>query len=176
MNVHDTIGELLFIGIVAEKGRCYSSLKKFGYRKLIRKHIGILNKLQLCLRSSDLDASSDIVKKFMDLCKNEPNIGRFYKFTREDYIFTDVGTSYDKIDVLINGLFQDLIQELDKEHIDNEMVHMLLCALHNLPRVYLGKDKETLCNIKQPSITEQEAIRYAATYMTSTMRDKYIVH
>ena len=34
MNIQNVIGELLYIGIVAEKGRCYGVRWKFGYKKL----------------------------------------------------------------------------------------------------------------------------------------------
>ena len=49
----------------------------------------------------------------------------------------------------------------------------LLCALHNLPRVYFGKDKETLCRLKQEAISEQDAIEYAFDNMNIDMKKKY---
>ena len=49
----------------------------------------------------------------------------------------------------------------------------LLCALHNLPRVYLSKDKETLCELRQEPISEQDAIDYAFDNMNFDMKNKY---
>ena len=49
----------------------------------------------------------------------------------------------------------------------------LLCALHNLPRVYFGKDKETLCRLKQEAISEQDAMEYAFDNMNADMKKKY---
>ena len=46
MNIQDVIGELLYIGIVAEKGRCYKKVWRFGYKRILYKHVAALNELQ----------------------------------------------------------------------------------------------------------------------------------
>lgn len=50
MTRQNVIGELLYIGIVAEKGRCYSRRWKLGYKKTLRTHVIALNELQKCLQ------------------------------------------------------------------------------------------------------------------------------
>lgn len=49
MNIQDVIGELLYIGIVAEKGRCYEKGWRFGYKRIIYKHVAALKeKCMIC--------------------------------------------------------------------------------------------------------------------------------
>ena len=66
-----------------------------------------------------------------------------------------------------------MLLEIRKPCISKKNVYVLLCALHNLPRVYLGKDKETLCELRQEAISEQDAVKYAIENMSSTMKKKY---
>ncbi len=53
MTSQNVIGELLYIGIVAEKGRYYGIRWKFGYKKTLRTHIIALSELQKCLQDNN---------------------------------------------------------------------------------------------------------------------------
>lgn len=50
---------------------------------------------------------------------------------------------------------------------------MLLRSLHNLPRPYLRNDIDTLCDLKQCSIREQDAIAYSVSNMDNRTKEKY---
>lgn len=50
---------------------------------------------------------------------------------------------------------------------------MLLRALHNLPRVYLGSKEETLCNINHSSIECSDVLEYSFSNMDEVTKQKY---
>ncbi len=173
MNIQNIIGELLYIGIVAEKGRCYGTRWKFGYKKTLRKHIIALNELQKCLQLTDEQSVNTVIEKFIAMCNENYEIGKFYNFSNKEIGELHVGINSIVVNQLMDKLFLDLITEIKKTCIQKKKVYDLLCALHNLPRVYLGNDKETLCELMQKTISEQDAIEYAFDNMSSDMKKKY---
>lgn len=173
MNIQNVIGELLYIGIVAEKGRCYEKRWKSGYRKTLYRHIVALNELQKCLLLTDVKSVNTVIEKFVAVCKENYEIGKFYNFSDKVKGELHVGISYIVVNRFMDQLFLDLITEMKKICIRKREVYDLLCALHNLPRVYLGKDKETLCGLMQEAISEQDAIEYAFDNMSVDMKKRY---
>ncbi len=173
MNIHDVIGELLYIGIVAERGRCYGKCWKFGYKKTLRRHVIELNKLQKCLQSDDKEFVKAVIEEFISVCNDNPEIGKFYNFQTNQVDKLYVGKGNIIIDRFIKELFLELTTEINRPIIFKKKVYYILCALHNLPRIYLGKDKATLCNLNQEGILERDAIRYSLENMTVDMKKKY---
>lgn len=174
MYIQDIIGELLYIGIVAEKGRCYGVRWKFGYKKTLKKHISALNQLQKCLQSDDKKISHiKKIRNFITVCEENYEIGKFYQFSHKQIDEVTIGKSYQKINKLIDELFLDLLTEINKLCVNKKKIYDLLCTLHNLPRVYLGRNKETLCDLNQETISEQDAIKYAFSNMNPSMVKKY---
>ena len=173
MNIQDVIGELLYIGIVAEKGRCYGKRWRFGYKRILYKHVTALNELQKCLLLTDEKAVNAVIRNFIEVCKENSEIGKFYNFSIKEIDELHIGINSIVVNRLMDQLFLDLMTEIRKTYIRNREVYDLLCALHNLPRVYLGKDKETLCGLKQEAISEQDAIEYAFDNMSTDMKKKY---
>lgn len=77
------------------------------------------------------------------------------------------------VNQLMDEMFLDLLAEIKKPFMQKKKVGYLLRALHNLPRVYLGKNIETLCELNQEAISGQYAIEYAFMNMDSDMVKKY---
>lgn len=173
MNIQDVVGELLYIGIVAEKGRCYVRKWKFGYKKTLYMHITALYDLQKCLSLTDERAVSTVIEKFVAVCKENYEIGKFYNFSGKITGELHVGINYIAVNHLMDQLFLDLITEMKKIGTRKRKVYGLLCVLHNLPGVYLGKDKETLCGLMQEAVSEQDAIEYAFENMSVDMQKRY---
>lgn len=173
MYIQDIIGELLYIGIVAEKGRCYGMRWKFGYKRILKRHIIALSQLQKCLKISDKELSCSIINDFFVICEKNSEIAKFYNFSVKKIDELMLGKSYEKINQFMNELFCDLLKEINKPNINKRKVYDLLCALHNLPRVYLGSEKETLCNLKQQAISEEDAIKYTFDNLDTSLRNKY---
>ena len=73
MNWQNIIAELLYIGIVAEKGRCYGVRWKYGYKKTLRKHIKALNLLQVSLQSDNIEKKKDALNSFINICNKNRN-------------------------------------------------------------------------------------------------------
>lgn len=176
MYIQNVIGELLYIGIVAEKGRCYGTRWKLGYKKILRKHIIALNDLQKSLFLSDEQSVGKVIEEFIAMCNQNYEIGKFYNFRNKETGRLHIGTNNIIVNQLMDWLFLDLTAEVRKTHIQKRKVYDLLCALHNLPRVYLGKDKETLCQLMQETISEQDAIKYAFDNMSLDMKKRYQQH
>lgn len=174
MYFQDVIGELLYIGIVAEKGRCYGVRWKYGYKEILKRHIFALNELQKCLQSADDKIAYAEINNFLKVCDSISEIGKFYNFSYKQVEGLRNGKEYCKVNRLINRLFVDLEKEIRRPYIRKRRVYDILCALHNLPRVYLGKNKKTLCNLEYDAISEQDAIEYALSNMNSKMKKEYI--
>ena len=173
MNKQEIVAELLYIGFVAEKGRCYNRMWQINYRKTIRKHIKIMAKLNDVLNDiADFDC---VLNELFFACRHNKEIGKFYNFTVDinKIKLEDKYINYPQV----NGLMQDLINDLDKEvnkvFVNNKKVYYLLCSLHNLPRVYFGRDNKTLCQLGQLSISEEEALEYSYSNMNAKERERY---
>lgn len=175
MYMQDVIGELLYIGIVAEKGRCYGTHWKYGYKKTLFNHVVELYKLEQCLSSPNLDAISSI-NSFIKFCESNPEIGKFYNFSYCSIVKLEIreeNDSFDKVNKLIKELFVDLIKEMNRMFIRKKEIYDFLSSLHNLLRIYLGFDKDTLCDLRQPAISEEDAVKYAFQNMNEMMKIKY---
>ena len=100
MNVQDVIGELLYIGFVAEKGRCYGQVWSIGYRSTIRKHISELVKLNNLFENRN--EIKLILNNFIFTCKNNNEIGKFYKISDDvdEITWEDIDNKF----IIINQL------------------------------------------------------------------------
>lgn len=179
MYKQDAIGELLYIGFVAEKGRCYGRIWNFGYKKTLKIHVNILFDLANSLFEARTDVNN-IIAEFVGICDNHSEIGKFYNISKEmkamikhGKISWEEGCSYHKINQLMLFLLEDLLKKLDNFMIKKEDIYHIFNILHNLPRVYLGEKKETICKLNQVNISEEEALNYAFQNMDIIFREKY---
>ena len=142
-------GELLYVGLVFEKGRYRSNgIWKYAYSKSFKKNISLLREIAQCMQ-----------KEFK---KEEDNI-----FIRK--IYNEI-----KIIIFINKLLEDVLFELDRGlKKDKEKIGRLLFSLHNLPRVYLDKEAYTLCSLGQEGITVDNALEYSKMSMSKEMLSNY---
>ena len=120
MNIQDSIGELLYIGIVAEKGRCYGMRWKKNYKKNLKTHIRALNKLQIVLKSNDINEIKNCVNDFINMCKKNSNFGKFYNF---------------KVDYVDSFLLVNIILKLK----NCWMIYLMICFLNSISFLYLKK-------------------------------------
>lgn len=67
----------------------------------------------------------------------------------------------------------DAMTEINCIFTDRKKICNIIRSLHNLPRVYLGKGKITLCELNQREITQEEALEYAFNNMDEIYRKKY---
>ncbi len=172
MDVQFAIGELLYIGFVAEKGR--SSMRRWGrrYKNTLRNHMRAMSEINLLLfDSSNIDT---VLQDFMDLCVSDPEIGKFYHFSSgmEGIIWENNGNDFPQINQFMKEILEELLEELSKRFVNKNRVYHLLRILHNLPRVYLTQGK-SLCNLQQKRISERDALRYAYQNMNVEDQEKY---
>ena len=174
MDVQEIIAEFLYIGIVAEKGRCYNRHWFFSYKKTLTMHIEALYKLSFFLETPRLDVV-DAINEFIRFCSCNSEISKFYPFYQKIVFETDVKLLYiehKRIFRAIRVLLLDLLNELNKFFPSKKKVYYLLNALHNLPRVYF-KNGGTLCGIRGCYINEDDALNYAFSNMNPKLRETY---
>ncbi|MDQ2088217.1 hypothetical protein RBH29_17475 [Herbivorax sp. ANBcel31] len=187
MEKYSVFGELLYIGFVCEKGRCKSSgLWKWGYKKILYKHIVLLKHMIQCILVNKVtENDSYVLKKIVLLIQKEKHIGRYYPIKEEiltklhecNYSIinsVDLGVSIKNINLLMSDIINEILELLDRGvFVDKKKITMLIRALHNLPRVYLKKNLQTICDLNQPSIEYKDAIQYAFSNMDENTKQKY---
>lgn len=134
---------ILYIGCVAEKGRCYTKLRGIRYKHLLKKHICILYRFSELLYKDNFEDTENIWNDFLNLCKREKEIGKFYTFSEEvfgssfDFVSPNqYSDDYKRINKIIYLLMSELKNEVSRINPDKKKVYNLLNSLHNLPRVY----------------------------------------
>jgi len=184
---YSLFGELLYLGFVCEKGRCKSSgFWKLRYKRILHKHIVLLSKLIQCILVSEIsDNDALILKKFIESIQTEKDIIKYYpinedtmkKLQDSNYsIITSIDSDRcnNNINLLMNDITTEILELLDhKFFLNKKRIAMLIRAIHNLPRVYLGKGLHTLCNIEQPAIDYKAALEYSFNNMDEDTRQRY---
>ncbi len=168
MNKQDILGELIYIGIVAEKGRCYGSKWKKGYKNTLRKHLTLLYKLSLLLDSKE-DNIDNGFAECLELITSDSEINKFYNINRElkDKIILGkihLGNNNDHrkiVNPIICKMLEMALETIKPIIVNKRRIYTILNSLHNLPRVYLGHEKCTLCGLHQKEITIEDALTYA---------------
>ena len=186
MDKFASYGELLYIGLNAEKGRAKSrGFWKTGYKASLIKHMTFMRKIIIRMNISVFDENDrELMKEFLDICENEKSIAVFYNISQdikktlrscEQLAFTSSTTDHfaNSLNALLLRLVDDLLESLKVKSIDKEKVFILVRALHNLPRFYLNEKSETLFNIRQSQITYEDAVKYAFDNMDNVSKEKY---
>ena len=188
MEKFSCFGELIYIGFVAEKGRCNSvGIWKFTYKKSFNKHIEILNKLIQCLSINEItDNDFNVLQELVNLIQRDELIGKYYpipqntiaeiaQFNKSLINTVEISNNYNRINMLMTEIATEILRLLDAGlFVNKEKILMLLRAIHNLPRVYLGSNKKTLCNLCLPSIHTVEAIEYCFSCLDDQTKQKYM--
>lgn len=182
---NSVFGELLYIGLVLEKGRFKSSgLWTIKYKKNIKKHIKILMKLAKCIKDEfEIEEDNNSLKKICIEINCDYELRKYYpfKFTIDELCLKDkIITScknenrHIEIIIIVIKLLEDFLSELNKGFKKNKKkIGEIIFSLHNLPRVYLNKEENTLCSLHQDGITVNEALEYSILSMGVEMRLKY---
>lgn len=186
MEKYTTLGELLYVGFVYEKGRCKSSgIWRRSYRKSLLKHIELLYKIAVCMTSDlSLEETNSILINVLTQIVNDPVLKLHYPITdhsisllekHERIIsYVEKNNEYSNIGKLIVQLLEDLLVELRRKFDkDKKRVSILIMSLHNLPRAYIDTNYETLCNLKMSGTSPSEAIEYAKLSMDSDTKIRY---
>lgn len=179
MYKQDVIGELLYIGFVAEKGRC-GGRWKIGYKKILKHHLNALSML-LDTMFDEKENINSVIKEFIAVSIKDSQIRKFYPFSdamisqieNETMKWEENPKEFNKVNYLMKLLMNDAMTEINCIFTDRKKICNIIRSLHNLPRVYLGKGKITLCELNQREITQEEALEYAFNNMDEIYRKKY---
>lgn len=179
-------GELLYIGLVAEKGRCKSKgIWNLGYGTSLYNHMIMLFKLCTSIQKEGISNEDLMVlNEFIKFLETKTEFKEFYPIkpsilreiiVRDFKVFeSSNGRSNASINILMFSIIKDILNLLSKGiFVDKRKVSMLLRASHNLPRYYLGENNKTLCELSLPSIEYEDAIEYTFQNMDDEARQKY---
>lgn len=178
-------GELLYMGLVYEKGRCKSNgLWKHGYSKSLKKHINLLKEIVICMQNEfEKEEDNIFLRNIYNEVYCDNVLKKVYAFNESSdklimkrFIITDCSDENKHLDVivLIHKLLEEVSLELDKGlRKDKKKISRLLFSLHNLPRVFLNKEADTLYSLGNAGIEVDDAIRYARMSMDKELLCKY---
>ena len=184
MEKNSVLGELLYIGLIFEKTRCKSAgLWKRSYFKSLNKHIDLLKKVACCLQAPfSMERDNEILKEVCLEIQSDNKLKNYYpikmNFAKNTckYIITNCDGSMDRPAIVkfIICMLEDLSTELKKGfHKNKEKICKLIFSLHNLPRVYLKNNENTLCMLNQEGISSDLAFTYSKLSMDEEMKSRY---
>lgn len=187
MKKNNIYGEILYIGLVAEKGRVFSEMWKFNYRKTLKIHVAIWQRI--LMRMSDTAYTKEdeqLLRDFIELCKNRKDIGRCYNTLIESFseIEQKINTRIENVqntkeDTVIINLMNELILELTellkpKLIVDRKKIHLTIRVLHNLPRFFLQNPQTYIYRLKNVASNFHDVIEYSFGNMNQEMKNRYI--
>ena len=185
MEKNTILGELLYIGFVFEKGRCKpSGIWKRSYTRSLNWHIELLKEATECMQKRfQIEDDNIFLKKMCHEIQVDTILKNYYPFKNvlnkmdtSEAIITYCQDEIQHIEIinLMLRLLEDILTELGRGlRKDKEKICKMLFALHNLPRVYLSKEADTLCLLGESGITPEDAFVYSKLSMDKDMLSSY---
>lgn len=187
MNKNNIYGELLYIGLVAEKGRVFHGIWKLNYRKTLRMHVAILQRIVIRMSDSRYtNEDEQLLREFIELCEKRKDLGEYYTTLIESFSKIEShiphlteNVDHTQEDTVIINLINDLLLELTellkpKLIINRKKVHLVIRVLHNLPRFFLKNPQTYIYGLKNVALKFHEAIEYSFGNMNQGMKNRYI--
>lgn len=185
MEKNAVFGELLYVGLAFEKGRYKSKgIWNLSYYKSLKSHIELLREIAKCMQKEfNMENDNYFLRKVYYQIQRDAILNKVYPFKisidginkRNCFITAcNSDSGYVKLIKLIIELLESVLFELGKGlKKDKEKICRLIFALHNLPRVYLGKEMCTLCLFGQGGIDLDTALEYSKMSMDEEMKVCY---
>ena len=183
MEKNAVLGEILYIGLIFEKGRCKSSgIWRHSYVQSLRKHIQLLKEVAECIEKPfQITEDNILLKKVYCEISADTILKEHYPFSkaadvRGENIITECGDKNKYIEIIrfMNKLLEDILLELNMGvRKDKEKISRLIFSAHNLPRVYLSIDANSLCSLRKEGISPKEALAYSKLSMDDRMIINY---
>ncbi|MDN4066266.1 hypothetical protein QYF50_00055 [Paenibacillus vini] len=187
MTKNTIYGEILYVGFIAEKGRVFNQIRKHSYRKLLKKHVDLWQRVILrMMDSAYTEEDEQLIYDFIDFCQTHKEIGKFYcppsKSLAEIKQRIHLGMSQsdnNKEDMIILSFMNELVLELiallkPKIMINRDKVHLTIRALHNLPKFFLLGSETFIYQISNVGVNFQDTIVYSIGNMDESMKKKYV--
>jgi len=187
MSKNNFYAEILYVGLVAEKGRAFSELKKFNYRKSLRLHVALWKRILIRMQEIEYtDEDEQLFKHIIEFCKSRKEIGKYYLpkinliSENEQQIKSEIEkTSNNEEDLVILNFMNDLMSELvellkPKIFINRKAVYFTIRALHNLPRFFLNNPCTYIFELQNVFASFQEVIEYSFGNMDLEMKNRYL--
>lgn len=183
MDKFSAFGELLYIGFRYEKSRCKSrGLWKFGYKKRLTEHLEFLKSIINRLDVGEIsDEDYHVFTNLKRLCENNKDLKRIYfndssieNKLKSNLILNETNNfnHQQTINNLMLELVEHLLLTLKSKPTDKAKAHMLLRALHNLPRFYFNQS-DSLYGFQNQGISFDDATEYSISNMDEGFRHKF---
>ncbi|MBP1903782.1 hypothetical protein J2Z32_000394 [Paenibacillus turicensis] len=186
MRKNNIYGEILYIGLVAEKGRVFNEIWKYNYRKTLKLHVSMWQKILMRMCDTAYNNEDEqLLREFFELCKKRKDIGKYYNtliesFSEIEQIITTCTENVDNtheetvIISLMNDLFLELTELLKpKLIVDRKKIHLVIRVLHNLPRFFLQNPQTYIYGLKNVASSFYDVIEYSFGNMDQDMKDRY---
>lgn len=185
MDKISTFGELLYIGFNYEKGICKSKgVWKFGYKESLKKHLVFLRGIVIRINIDEVtEEDNNILINLRKLCESNKGLKRIYFSTpnlesklNSRLVINKINNNhyYEKvINKLMLEMIEELLTALNDKPINKKKVHMLLRALHNLPRFYFNIKNKTFYNLQGLAISYVDAVKYSFDNMDDVFKEKH---
>lgn len=183
MEEFSAFGELLYIGFRYEKSRCKSKgLWRFSYKKRLMEHLEFLKSIIYRLDVGGIsDEDYHIFTNLKRLCESRKDLKRIYlnDSSIENKLKSKLisnKTNHLNHQQTINNLMLELVEHLlltlKSKPTDKAKAHMLLRALHNLPRFYFSQS-ESLYGFQNQGISFDDATEYSFSNMDEGFRSRF---
>ncbi len=180
-------GEILYIGLVAEKGRVFGQLWRSSYRKTLRIHIALWQKIIKRMIVSDYrEEDEQLVMEFIELCKKRNEIGKYYKTLIDSFseleqkvLICAEKVPHSQEEKVIINFMNDLVIELTEllkpRMLGNRnKIYLTIRALHNLPRIFLSNSQAHIYGLNNVASTFHDVIEFSFSNMDQEMQNRFI--
>ncbi len=176
----------MYIGFVAEKGRVYSQIHKYSYRKMLKIQVEHWNRMIVRMKESKWsDEDENAIRDFINFLINEEKIGKFYNVEsakKTDYK-KRVDSMYkinihEKQEKIIINFMECLVKELiellkPRFMVGKNQIHITIRALHNLPKYFLYGSK-TFVHLNETVADFHDIIMDAIHNMDESTKLRYL--
>ena len=185
MEKNSVLGELLYIGLVCEKGRAKSSgIWGYSYKKSVKRHVEILKKITKCMQDEfNVENDNAFLRRVCLEINCDKTLRRCYplkemlsELVSGQNIITTWKEENKHVEIicLIDKMLEDILMELKKKvGKDKERISNLMHALHNLPRVYLNTEDVLRPPHEKFGIDSETAMKYCKLGMDENMLKTY---
>ena len=172
VNKHFFFGEALYRLSVYEKGRCTTS-KILWSKKYVTQLVNSINFMEELVQSlSDENITSHDYEIVIKCIENKEIFGfnklLLSKWQENNYALSSTHniSSYNEVNQLMRDIIEQLKQSIKSLNKKNKQkIWYLLQALHNLPKVYLNREHESIFDYTSSSITIDIALKCAQRYL-----------
>lgn len=180
LDKNNLYSQMLYVGLVCEKGNIYQKFWRFRYRKRLILQSKIWDQI-LNIMTEDVFNETDkiLLENITKVIKDDDQLYKYYNVplsiigqirenSYSDINSTHIAVKEREIIDLMKELNGELLANTKKIFVNKRLVHNILDSMHNLPRVFLPSNQS---NYRKIDIND--AIDYSFNSMNNQLKNKY---